>query len=143
MSILNPLAARVSWPISMLSTISATAARPLGRDQQGIGLDDVHLGLQKRGADFQERLRAVGQFQADQIGFHDGQSGPFQDLPALLGMAEHEAGKCAFSGVRDGDGHDLYAAGLETTNNFEQLSYPILKKNCKLPNCGIIAAPHG
>ena len=124
MIIVKPLEARVSWPISMLSTISATAARPSGRNQQGIGLDDVHLGLQQGGADFQERLGRVGQFEADQVAFDDRQAGPFENFPALLGMAEQESGKCAFAGVGNGNGHDFYAAALETANYFQQLSYP-------------------
>ena len=81
--IVKPLESRVSRPISILSTISATAGRPRLAHQQRIRLNDVHLGLKQGGADLQQRLIAQRQLDADQIAFDQGQPGTLQDFAAL------------------------------------------------------------
>ena len=112
----------------MLSTIRATAGAAARTDQQRIGLHDVDLGLQQGGADFQERLRPLGQFDADQIALDDRQAGPLQNLSPLLGVAQQEANQGAFGRVGDRQGHDPHAAPLESANHFQQLPYPILQE---------------
>ena len=37
----------------------------MGTDQKRIGLDDIHLGLQQGCTDLQQRLRSVGQLDAE------------------------------------------------------------------------------
>ena len=126
----------------MLSTIRATAARPCGWTSSGIGLDDVHLGLEQGRADFHEALGTAGQFDADQIALDDRQPGPLQNLAPLFGVAQQEADEGALGGIGDRKGDDADLAPLETADHFEQLPYPIFEKDRKLADGGIIPPAH-
>ena len=68
-----------------------------GMQQDRVGLDDVHLGLQERRADSQQWLMVLRQFHADQVAFDQREPGPLEDLSALFRVAEQEAGEGAFS----------------------------------------------
>src|SRR6185437_4231049 len=111
--------------------------------QERIGLDDVDLGLQERGADLQQWLRAFAEFHADQVAFDHRQAGALENLAALLGMAEQEPHEGALRRIDDRQRHDADLAALESPHDFQELSYPVLQEHGELPNRGVVATARG
>ena len=111
--------------------------------QHRIGLQDVHFGLQQRGANAQQGLRARGKFHAQQVAFHQSQSGPFQNLAPLFRMAEQKADKGAFGRLGDAQGDDPHPRPFEPPHHLQQLAHAVLQKHGELPQRGIVAAAHG
>ena len=57
-------------------------------DQQGISLDDIDFCLKECRAHSKQWLRALWQFDTDQIGFDNGQPCALQNFSTLLGMID-------------------------------------------------------
>ena len=98
------------------------------------------LGLQKRGANLQQRLMAFGQFDANKVGFDQRQPGTFENFPPLLRMAEQKPHKGTFGGIRDRQGDDLHPTAFKPPNYFQELPDPIFQKYRELANRRIVPA---
>ena len=60
--------------------------------KQRIGVVNVELGLQQRKADFDVRLRVVGELDADEIGFKGRELRELEDLASPLVVVEDQTG---------------------------------------------------
>src|SRR5688500_13301779 len=101
-------------------------------NEQGISLHDVDFRLEQCGADPQQRLRTVGELNADQIAFDQGQPSALQDLASLFRMAEEKSHEGAFGRIVDGQGDDANFASLESPHDLEQLADTVLQKDGEL-----------
>lgn len=108
-------------------------------DDQRISLDDVDLGLQERGTDLQERLRAVWQFNPDQVRLDHRQTRTLQDLTPLLGVTEQESNKRTLRGIVNRQSHDANPTAFETAYDLEQLADTVLQEHGELADRGVIS----
>ena len=110
--------------------------------EKRVSLNNVDLGLEQCCAYSQQRLVPVGKFDPDQIRLDQSQTGTFENLTPLLGMAEQEANECTFGRVVDRERNDANLAALESADDFQKLTNPVFEKDSKLPDCRVVATSH-
>jgi len=108
-------------------------------DDQRVGLNDVDLRSQQRSADLQERLRAVREFDPDQVRLDHGQAGTLQDLSPLFRVAEQKANEGTFGGIVNGQSNDADFTPLKSSYDLEQLADAVLQKHGELANRRVIS----
>ncbi len=112
-----------------------------GTNKNWIRLNDVDLSLQKCGADAEQGLMVVGEFDADQVTLNQGQPGSLKDFTTLLGVAEEETHKGTLSRIVDREGDNPHTGTVKPPHHLEQLSDTVFKKYSELPEGGPIPAP--